>query len=243
MLVTRPADQAAALSDRLRVAGAEPVEAPMIAIRPAADPARLARMLAAARKGAFDWVAFTSANAVTATADGLPPGDARIAVVGPGTAEALGRHGVRPDLVAERSTGAGLADALLAASPPGRILLPRADLAAPTLPDALRDAGWTVEEVEAYRTTPVTDFPPGVRDRVAAGSVEVVTFGSASAVRAFAELFGGPPPAGVRVASIGPVTTRACGRLGIRVDAEADPHDLDGLVDAVRTAAGYPRRV
>lgn len=238
MLVTRPADQAAALSGRLRAAGAQPVEAPMIVIRPAGDPRRVAGALAAVRDGAFDWVAFTSANAVAAAADGLPAGAARVAVVGPGTAEALAGHGVRPDLVAERATGAGLADALGAASPPARILLPRGDRASPTLPEALRSAGWTVEEVEAYRTAFATAFPPGVRERVAAGEVDVVTFGSASAATAFAELFGGPPPPGVRVATIGPVTSRACARLGIRVDAEADPHDLDGLLDAVRTAAG-----
>jgi uroporphyrinogen III methyltransferase/synthase len=92
--------------------------------------------------------------------------------------------------------------------------------------------------VEAYRTVPVTELDPGVRQRLELGEIDVLAFASSSTVRNFVDLFGGPPPAGTRVASIGPVTSQTCRDLGLQVDAEADPHDLDGLVAAVRSAAG-----
>ncbi|MDQ3538741.1 MAG: uroporphyrinogen-III synthase, partial [Actinomycetota bacterium] len=107
--------------------------------------------------------------------------------------------------------------------------------ATPTLTEALRAAGWSVDEVEAYRTVPVTELDPGARQRLEAGEIDVVAFASSSTVRNFVDLFGRPPP-GTRVASIGPVTSQACRDLGVRVDAEGDPHDLDGLAAAVVAA-------
>ncbi|MGM0819599.1 MAG: uroporphyrinogen-III synthase, partial [Actinomycetota bacterium] len=160
----------------------------------------------------------------------------RLAAVGPGTAEALADLGLRADLLPARYTTAGLVEAL-AAGPPGRALLPRADIATPTLARGLAEAGWEVTEVEAYRTVPATALPEGVADRISAGEVDVLAFASSSTVRNFVDLYGGLPPAEVRVASIGPVTSETCRELGLRVDAEGDPHDLDGLVAAVVDAA------
>jgi uroporphyrinogen III methyltransferase / synthase len=244
VLVPRTRHQASELSERLRALGAEPVEAPTIAIEPGREPERLAAALASARDGAYDWMALTSTNGVDAVFDALDGLglDARalarvqVAVVGSGTAEALAARGVRADLVPERFTTRGLADAL-ASHEPGRVLLPRADIATPTLTAALDAAGWRTDEVEAYRTVPATALPEGVRERILSGDVDVLAFASSSTVRNFVALLDGEVPASTLVVSIGPVTSDTCRELGLRVDAEGDPHDLDGLVAAVVEAA------
>jgi len=246
VLVPRTRHQAGELSERLRVLGAEPVEAPTIAIQASRTPQLLRAALTDVGNGAYDWVALTSANGVAAVVDQLAElgrdarlfAPVRLAAVGPGTAEALAAAGLRAELVPPTATTGELAAALVASGPPARALLPRADIATPTLTEALRSAGWRVDEVEAYRTVPVTELDPGVRQRLELGEIDVLAFASSSTVRNFVDLFGGPPPAGTRVASIGPVTSQICRDLGLQVDAEADPHDLDGLVAAVRSAAG-----
>ncbi len=245
VLVPRTRSQAGELSDRLWAMGAEPVEAPTIAIEPASDPAAFRTAIAALADGAYDWAVFTSANAVTQTwaqveALGL---DARlfagvgIAAVGTSTAAALRGHGLSPDVVPERQTARDLGAALLAhGTQPGRVLLPRADLATPALTATLEEAGWTTVEVEAYRTVAAPALPAGVAERITTGGIDVLAFASSSTVRNLVALLGGPPPASVQVASIGPVTTQTCVELGVRVDAEADPCDVEGLARAVQEA-------
>jgi uroporphyrinogen III methyltransferase / synthase len=248
VLVPRTRQQAGVISERLRALGAEPVEAPTIAVAPTRDPAALRHALQAVGERTYDWVVLTSANgadALWAQVRALG-GDARLlagaalAAVGPGTADALARHGLHPDLVPERYTTRGLAEALTA-HPAARALLVRADIATPVLADALRAAGWSVHEVEAYRTVPAGALPDGVAERIAGGTVQVLAFASSSTVRNFVALYGGRPPPAVRIASIGPVTSATCRELGLRVDAEAESHDLDGLVAAVQAALGRPR--
>ncbi len=245
VLVPRTRHQAGELSVRLASLGAEAVEAPTIAIAPTGEAERLRDAVTAVADGAYDWVAFTSANGVEglfAQVDALG-GDARLlartrlAVVGPATAAALAGRGLRADLVAEPHTTAGLTAALLErAGGPARALLPRADIATPALTAALRTGGWTVDEVEAYRTVPVDRLDPDVRRRLEGGDIDVVAFASSSTVRNLVALLGGPPDPSVRVASIGPVTSQTCAELGVRVDAEAAAGDIDGLVDAVIAA-------
>jgi uroporphyrinogen III methyltransferase/synthase len=244
VLVPRTRHQASELSDRLRALGAEPVEAPTIAIESTRDPEALRAAIASVADGAYDWVAFTSTNGVDAVWEQLDVlgfdarlfARTRLAVVGPGTGEALAGRGLRADLVPGRYTTRGLAEALLATGG-RRILLPRADIATPALTHALAEAGWDTVEVEAYRTVRAPALPPVVAARLTAGEVDVVAFASSSTVRNFVELLGRPPAPCIRIASIGPVTTQTCHDLGLHVDAEADPHDLDGLVDAVLHAA------
>ena len=242
VLVPRTRHQAGELSFRLRALGAEPVEAPTIAVEPTRQPNALRQRLEQVAAGAFDWLGVTSVNGVAAVWEQVRAlaGDARmlaqvrIAAVGSGTADALRQHGLEPDLVPERYTTRGLADALIGGAGAGaRILLPRADIATPTLADLLGEAGWRVVEVEAYRTVPVAALDPQVADELRAGGLSVVAFASSSTVRNMVELLGGPPHRSIRVVSIGPVTTRTCQDLGLRVDVEADPHDIDGLVRAV----------
>jgi uroporphyrinogen III methyltransferase / synthase len=158
--------------------------------------------------------------------------------VGSGTAAALAACGLRADLLPQRATTEGLAEALLGAGDESpRALLPRADIATPVLTAALRDAGWVAEEVEAYRTVRVGSIDPRVRERLVTGDIDIVALASSSTVRNLLELLGGDWPAGVRIASIGPVTSATCRELGLSVDAEADPHDIGGLVEAVRSLA------
>lgn len=245
VLVPRTRQQASELSSRLRALGAEPVEAPTIAVEPTREPEVLRKRVAEIADGAFDWVALTSVNGVAALWDQITTlgADARllartrVAAVGSGTAGALRRHGIAADLVPDRFTTRGLADALVASGAPQRVLLPRADIATPMLADLLRQADWEVVEVEAYRTVPVTALDPDVQRDLREGAIDVVAFASSSTVRNLVDLLDGPPAGGVRIAAIGPVTADACRQLGLRVDAEADPHDLDGLVAAIVEAA------
>ncbi|MFP5317236.1 MAG: uroporphyrinogen-III C-methyltransferase [Acidimicrobiia bacterium] len=236
IVVCRAPGQASALSDRLRALGAAPVEVPVIDIGDPADGgASLAA--AAARIGVYDWVAFTSPNAVERLFahlhDARDLGGVKVAAVGPGTGAALDARGVRADLLPQTSVAESLASALAGATAgPARILLPQAAAARPALADRLRAAGWTVDAVEAYRTHP--RLPPA--DVVAAAAkADAIAFTSSSTVDNFLDGAGlhALPPV---VVCIGPVTAETARRRGLTVTAVAATHDLDGLVAAVAAA-------
>lgn len=244
VLVPRAAEQAGNLSKRIRSLGGEVVEAPTIEIRPG-EREELAAALRAVAVGAYGAICFTSPNAVRAVADALATarltaqvfGGVSVAAVGPGTAAVLDDVlGIHPDLVPQTSTTAALA----AAFPPGsgRVLLPRADIASRTLPNALRAKGYEPVTITAYVTAPPERLPRGVAARLTAGDVDLIAFTSPSTVRNFVALVEGRPwSAGV--VSIGPQTSATCAELDIEVTVEADRHDLDGLVAAlVRAAVG-----
>jgi uroporphyrinogen III methyltransferase / synthase len=242
VLVPRATGQAGELSDRLRALGAEPVEAPTIRIAEG-DTAALADALRLLGEGAFTSVCFTSPNGVAAVAsvlvregrDASVFDGTRVAAIGPGTASRLREEiGIEPDLIPERSTTASLGTAFPEGS--GRVLLPRADIASPTLTRILAEKGYEPVQVDAYVTELPDGLPEGVPERLGAGEVDVVVFTSSSTVRNFARL-----TEGVRwsatVVSIGPVTSATCREWGIEVDVEAAQHDLDGVVDAVVAAS------
>ena len=233
VVVTRTAEQAGELSGRLTEAGAEVVEVPTLTI---ADPSDAGAGLATAarRLARFDWVVLTSANAVerlfSHLHDARDLGPARVAAVGPATAAALARHGVRADLVARRSSGAALADEI--PDPPGSVLLARAEVADPALPEKLAGRGFEVEEVAAYRTAPLP-VPARLVER--AEAADAVTFASGSAVDAYLAAGARVRPH-QRVVCIGPVTAEAARRAGLEVAAVAERAGLDALVDAVVAA-------
>jgi uroporphyrinogen-III synthase len=242
VLVPRARDQAGDLSALLRARGAEPLEVPTIEIRPVAAPAELDRAVEDLAAGRHDWVVVTSVNGVAALrarAEALghgPPALAKasVAAVGPATEAALREWGVVPDLVPETATTAALGRAFPAG--PGAVLLARADLANPELGVLLRDKGWTTTEVVAYHTVPVGSLDLAARRRLDHGEVDWVAFTASSTVEGFLRGYGGPPPPGVRVAAIGPVTADTARSAGIPIAATATEHTIGGLVAAIEDA-------
>jgi uroporphyrinogen III methyltransferase/synthase len=235
VVVTRARDQASTLVDRLAALGADVLELPAIEVVDPADGGAALRA-AATEVAAYDWVVFTSANAVDRfvplVRDGRSFGAARLAVVGTATADALARHRLVADLVPERFVAESLVDAFDAG--PGRVLVPQAADARPVLAEGLRAKGWTVDVVEAYRTERVTPSPAAL----AAAAADAITFTSASTVTNYVEAAGTDlvPPV---VACIGPVTAEAAAAAGVPVTVVAEVHTVDGLVDAVvRVLAG-----
>lgn len=243
VLVPRAPAQAEELAGRVRALGGVPVVAPVLTIEPG-DGAGLAAAASELREGEVALVCLTSPNGVDALADALAElgGDGRdlaragmVAAVGPGTAARLERRlGVGADLIPDTATTAALGRAV----PPGhgRALLPRADLANPVLSRLLAAKGYDPVEITAYRTGRPRALAPDVLDQLTAGRIDLLAFASPSTVRNFVALVGDRPWRG-RVVSIGPVTSAACRELGVPVAAEARRHDLDGLIDALVTAA------
>ena len=228
VVVTRAAAQAPALTQALVAAGATVIEAPTITVQPTkADiPAGLA---------AADWVVFTSPNAVMCVTGAVPDirvvcADHRVAAIGPGTEAALRDAGLAADLVPHRHVAEALVDAFPEGA--GTVFLPQSASARPVLAAGIRKKGWHVHAVAAYSTVPVPIEPATL---AAARRADAVTFTSSSTVEFFVASAGadGVPPV---VVCIGPVTATTAEALGIAVAAVAEPHTIEGLVDAVVTA-------
>ncbi len=245
--VTRPREQAGVLSAALQEAGAETIEVPTIALVEASDGgARLRR--AVADLPGYDWVVFTSANAVDrlwrAGASAASFVGVRVAAIGDGTARALSERGVTVDLLPERFVAESLAAAFppaAAARPagrPARVLLPRAAAARDVLPTSLAAKGYEVDVVEAYRTVHPA-VPADVAGRVA--GADAVCFTSSSTVTGWLELFGAAALPAV-VACIGPVTAATARAAGVEATVEAEEHTVAGLVGALCRFAEAARR-
>ena len=161
--------------------------------------------------------------------------NATVAAIGPGTAASLAEHGVIADVVPQRFVAEALVEALADVEVEGKqVLVARAAEARDVLPEALRERGAEVDVVALYET--VREQPD--EDAVAAAQdADYVTFTSSSTVRNLVEALGNRFPAGARVVSIGPVTSETARELGLRVDVEAERHDVDGLLAALLTDA------
>jgi uroporphyrinogen III methyltransferase / synthase len=232
IVITRPADRAGRLAERLASLGAIPVVFPTIRIE-AAEPGPL---VAAARGlDGFDWVIFTSANGVDAFFARLADAgkDARdvarrhVAAIGPVTARALRERGVQPALMPAEY----VAEAILASLGEVRglrVLLPRADIAREALAEGLRERGALVTEVAAYRTVGTDGPPPDLT------MADAVTFTSSSTVRHFVASGARLPEA--KVICIGPVTAATARDLGLEVSAVATEYTEDGLIEALEGA-------
>ena len=208
VIVTRPRDQSGPLAARIEALGHEVVTCPLIEIEPLDD--------APVDTTGYDWLVVTSPNGAAELVRRRTGTLPRVAAIGPGTAEALRAHGVEPELVAGDSRQEGLVNAF--PPDPGRVLFAGAEGSRRHLIDALN-----ADFRPLYRTILVRpETPP---------SGDLVVLASSSAARSFGAL-GVDVPA----VSIGPQTTRAAERAGLRVVAEAETHDLDGLVAAVRLA-------
>jgi len=258
-VVTRAQGQSEALSDALLEQGAGVVALPVIAIAGPADGGEAVRSaVARALLGHYDWVVFSSTNAVerfvAELGDDRDLGRTKIAAVGGATAAALSASGLAPEVVPATGGAEELASAIPDAPrgrvPPasaatrarsvptvdnraGRVLFPRAAGARDVLVSRLKDKGWEVDDVEAYRTVAAGPSEGATEDALrAATEADVVTFTSPSTVRHYMELVEGRRMPAV-VACIGPVTARAASRAGLRVDVVAGEQMADGLVRAL----------
>lgn len=237
VVVTRAREQASALAGRLRELGANVVEIPTIEIQPAADWKPLDAAIA--RLEAFDWLIFTSANGVRGFTQRLDASArdwrglrARICAIGPATAAALAALHLKVDLMPAEYVAESVVAAFEKIPLEGaRILLPRAAVARDLIPKELEKRGAQVTVVEAYRTVPAqgVEWPESLQP-------DWIAFTSSSTVENFCELFGADRLQGVRVVSIGPITSATARRLGLDVAAEAEEHTVDGLVHALLAA-------
>ncbi len=245
VLVPRTKDQAASLSTRLRGFGAVPEEVPTISVEPPRNPLQMDKAVRGLVEGRYEWIAFTSVNAVKAVREkfeeyGL---DARafsglkIAAVGDKTAAAIAAWGLRADLMpsGEQSAAGLLADwpeydEVL--DPINRVFLPRADIATENLVAGLVDLGWECDDVTAYRTVRATPPPAPTRDAIKSGRFDAVVFTSSSTVRNLVGIAGKPHPSTV-IAVIGPATAKTAEEHGLRVDVLAPKPDVDELVNAL----------
>ena len=245
VLVPRTKEQAGAMSERLRGFGAVPVEVPTIAVEPPRTPTQMERAIKGLVTGRYEWIVFTSTNAVKAVREkfeeyGL---DARafagvkIACVGEATAEAVKAFGIKAELV---PSGEQSSEGLLADFPPydevldpiDRVLLPRADIATETLAAGLRDRGWEIDDVTAYRTVRAAPPPAEIRDAIKSGGFQAVCFTSSSTVRNLVGI-AGKPHARTVVACIGPQTAATAKEFGLRVDVQPETATVAALVDAL----------
>jgi len=241
IVVTRAREQADPLTARLEALGAHSIELPTIEIRPPADPAPLDRAIA--NLASYDWLIFTSATGVRRFIERLDSSGAdlrslrgRICAIGPATRAAIESLHLKVDLMGAEYVAEGLLAALaghdLTAK---RILLPRAAVARDLVPVELARRGAQVDVVEAYRTVMPDDAPARAAE-VFAHKPDWIAFTSSSTVQNFVAAAGAAALNGVKVASIGPVTTETARALGISVTAQAAVYTIDGLVQAILAA-------
>lgn len=245
VLVPRTKEQAASLSEQLRSYGAVPHEVPTIAVEPPRTPQQMERAVKGLVTGRYEWIAFTSVNAVKAVREkfeeyGL---DARafagikVAAVGEQTAAALVEFGVRPDL---QPSGEQSSHGLLEDWPPydpvfdpiDRVFLPRADIATETLVAGLKDLGWEVDDITAYRTVRASPPPAETREAIKGGGFDAVLFTSSSTVRNLVGIAGKPHNVTV-IACIGPATAKTAEEHGLRVDVMAPEPSVHKLAEAL----------
>ena len=245
VLVPRTKEQAEEVCDLLRARGAVPEQVPTIAVEPPRTPQQMERAVKGLVTGRYQWVGFTSVNAVRAIREkfeeyGL---DARafagvkVAAVGEQTAKALREFGIVPDLMPDGEQSAeGLADAWPVyddiLDPINRVLLPRADIATEGLLARLTDLGWEAEDVIAYRTVRAAPPPAPVREAIKGGGFDAVLFISSSTVRNLIGIAGKPHAVTV-IAVIGPQTAKTAAEFGLRVDVVAEEPSIAALVDAL----------
>ena len=245
ILVPRTKEQSAGLASRLRGYGAISEEVPTISVEPPRNPQQMDKAVRGLVEGRYEWIAFTSVNAVKAVREkfeeyGL---DARafsglkIAAVGEKTAEAIATWGIRADLM---PSGEQSARGLLEDWPPyddlldpiNRVFLPRADIATETLVAGLIDLGWEVDDVTAYRTVRAAPPPAPTREAIKTGKFDAVMFTSSSTVRNLVGIAGKPHTSTI-IACIGPATAKTAEEHGLRVDVMAESPSVEELADAL----------
>jgi uroporphyrinogen III methyltransferase / synthase len=245
VLVPRTKEQSESVRTQLSAYGATATVVPTISVEPPRTPHQMDKAIRGLVTGRYEWIGFTSANAVKAVREKLEECglDARafaglkIAAVGGVTADALRAWGLAPDLV---PSGEQSARGLLEDWPPyddlldpiNRILLPRADIATDTLVAGLQEMAWEVDDVTAYRTVRAAPPPPETREAIKSGRFDAVLFTSSSTVRNLVGI-AGKPHASTVIACIGPATAKTAEEHGLRVDVLAPEASAVALVDAL----------
>jgi uroporphyrinogen III methyltransferase/synthase len=253
VLVPRTKDQAGDMSRRLISHGALPVEVPTIAVEPPRSPAQMERAVKGLVDGRYQWVVFTSTNAVRAVwekfnefgLDARAFSGVKIACVGQATADRVRAFGIAPELVPSgEQSSLGLLDEFPpyddVFDPVNRVLLPRADIATETLAEGLRERGWDIEDVTAYRTVRAAPPPAETREMIKSGGFDAVCFTSSSTVRNLVGI-AGKPHARTIVACIGPKTAETAAEFGLRVDVQPEIAAIGPLVDALAEHAARLR--
>jgi uroporphyrinogen III methyltransferase / synthase len=254
VLVTRPEGQGDGLAQRLRDAGAEPILVPAIAIGPPSDPAPLAHLASTLHQ--YDWVVLTSKNGVDALFASLSAqgrdarafGGAKVLAIGTATAAALLARGVRvPAEFRGEAAAQALIDELGEGIRAARIALPRAEVARDVLPDTLGAAGASVDVIPVYRNLPRPEDQARIAELLMSDAIDVITLTAPSTLESVLSALrthGGDATILSRVvcASIGPVTTEAARRAGVRVDVTASPYTADGLFDSLLAHAQRSER-
>ena len=253
IVVTRARAQAQRFVQLLEAAGARVLRAPTIVIEPPASWEPLDTALAAL--DSFTWLIFTSVNGVAMVdrrlvARGIPwaaIARKRVAAIGPATADALAEHGVRVEAVPAEYRAEGLVERLRAVlGPADRVLLPRAKDTRDILVVELRRLGVSVTEVPAYQTRRVEDGVVRLREALASGNVDAVTFTSSSTARNFAEQFSEDERSAWRgktaVASIGPITAATAAEYGLATDVMPTEYTIPALARALADYFSRTRR-
>ena len=250
IVITRGREQAGQLSSKLHDLGAQVLEIPTIRFEP--PSARDTLVDALLELNSYDWLVFTSPNGVTKFFeyffrqfhDMRDIGGARIAAVGPATAGKLKELHLQVDLMPEEAIGSKIAEAFekFETIENLKICLLRAEVANPDLPKALEELGAIVDDVGCYKTVPETEDVTGTAASLQQEGADWVLFTSASTVQNFHARFDLPAlqkqfPA-MRLASIGPETSKALQLLSLKPAVEAREHTIDGLIAAVRGAKG-----
>ena len=246
VLVPRTKEQAASLSEQLRHHGAVPEEVPTISVEPPRTPQQMERAVRGLVTGRYQWVAFTSVNAVKAIRERLESYglDARafagvkVAVVGDATAQAVRDFGIEPDLAPPEDVQSSRG--LVSVWPPydaeidpiERVLLPRADIATEVLSAGLTDLGWEVDDVTAYRTVRAAPPPQPIREAIKGGGFDAVLFTSSSTVRNLVGIAGKPHNT-TAIAVIGRETEQTAIEFGLRVDVVAPKASVEALAEAL----------
>ncbi|MFB8764603.1 uroporphyrinogen-III synthase [Nocardiopsis alba] len=255
VLVPRTKEQAASLSEQLRNHGAVPEEVPTISVEPPRTPQQMERAVRGLVTGRYQWVAFTSVNAVKAIRERLESYglDARafagvkVAVVGDATAKAVRDFGIQPDL--EPPEDVQSSKGLVSVWPPydaeidpiERVLLPRADIATEVLSAGLTDLGWEVDDVTAYRTVRAAPPPQPIREAIKGGGFDAVLFTSSSTVRNLVGIAGKPHNT-TAIAVIGRETEKTAIEFGLRVDVVAPKASVSALTEALAEYGAAKRR-
>ena len=238
IVVTRAVHQAEELAAPLRELGAEPILLPLIGIAPPDDIAPLIQ--AAQHAGEYDWIIFTSVNAIAAFVAELPDTGEffrpRIATIGPATREVAEEYGFRVELTPDKYVAEALSAAFRGHPLDGkRILIPSAAETRNVVPNELRQRGAEVDVVQAYQNVIPHDAPGRVQEVFQDPLPDWITFASSSAVDHLVALLDLDTLKEIKIASIGPATSATIEKHGLSARVEALQHTIPGLIEAMMT--------